>query len=175
MASKSEIIDAIEALAAHFRPPIMSVEVKAAWMQDWCADLAEFPVSAIAEGCRKWRQTGDKFPTSGKLVPLVRGSLPNPSAGVKPEEWRPLSDQEYAGLTIREKMRHQMILAAEAAKKAGPMWRNPEGAGIARPVDGRIPPEEMPDVYRHWKAIEASHLKEVTRLREYISRDERAA
>lgn len=169
MASKSEIIDAIEALAAHFRPPIMSVEVKAAWMQDWCSDLAEFPVSAIAEGCRKWRQTGDKFPTAGKLVPLVRGSMPIQSAGGKIEVWRPLSDQEYAGLSVREKIRHQLILAHEASCMAGPMWRNPEGANMSRPTDGRLRLEDMPAAYKRWKDVEAGHMAEVARLRKIIS------
>lgn len=173
MAEKSEIIDEIEALTVHCRPPIMEASARASWLTDWCEDLAEFRIEHIRLAIREWRQSGSaKFPTPGQLLPLIRSKMP-----VKVEErisdWRPLTDDEYRALSVREKIRHQLILAHEAGCKAGPMWRNPEGANMARPVDGRVPLEEMPASYRHWREVEARHHAEAKRLREIINQPER--
>src|ERR1700747_1981343 len=125
MAEKTEILDAIEALAVHCRPPMMEISARTLWLRDWCADLAEFPLEAIVTACRKWRQSGaTKFPTPGQLLPLVRDSVPSQGGGTRVEVWRPLSDAEYQALTVREKIRHHQILSHEAYSKAGPMFRN---------------------------------------------------
>jgi hypothetical protein len=169
MASKTETIDAIEALAVHCRPPLMSVEQRELWMRDWCNDLTEFPAEAIATACRKWRHSGStKFPTPGQLIPLIRDSLPN-KPGEKVQVWRPLSDAEYANLTVRDKIRHQMILAHEAGSKAGPMFRNTSSGGPISKASGiHLTEAEMPDTWRTWTEIQRRHLAEAKRLREYL-------
>lgn len=173
MASKAEIIDAIEALAVHCRPPLMSIDQRALWMTDWCNDLAQFPIDAIAGGCRSWRHSGEtKFPTAGKLLPLIRGAMPSaPSERV--EVWRELSDSEYANLTVREKIRHRTILAHEARLKAGPMYRNT--TNMTKPRDGSLSAEEMPGTWRHWSQIAEGHEAEAKRLREVLRRPMQAA
>jgi len=143
-------------------------------MADWCNDLAQFPVDAIAAGCRAWRHSGEtKFPTAGRLLPLVRAAMPSaPSERV--EVWRELSDAEYANLSVREKIRHRTILAHEARSKAGPMYRNTTG-GMSKPTDGRLTPEEMPGTWRHWSQIAEGHEAEAQRLREVLRRPAYAA
>lgn len=173
MANKPEIIDVIEGLTVHCRPPIMEASARASWLADWCSDLADFPIESIRLAVRDWRHSASgKFPTPGQLLPLVRSKLPIESKG-RPQDWAPLSDDEYRALPIRDKIRHQLILAHEAGCKAGPMWRNPEGGGkMSRPVDGRLMPEDMPPTHRHWTEVRASHMAEVKRLREIIDRAE---
>jgi len=170
MADKSDIIDEIERLTVHCRPPIMEADLRAGWLADWCADLTEFPIEAIRLAIREWRHSGsNKFPTPGQLIPMVRGKLP-PEKREREGDWRELSDDEYRALSVREKIRHQLILAHRAGAKAGPMWRNPENtANIRRPMPGHIPLEEMPGAYHHWKHVEAQHLAEAKRLREIIN------
>ena len=99
---------------------------------------------------------------------MVRAKIPA-ETGLKPERWRDLSEGEYQQLSIREKIRHQKILAHEAAVKAGPMWRNRgTDATFARPVDGRVSADDMPGTFHHWKAIEAGHYAEARRLADII-------
>ena len=88
MASKSEILPEIEALAVHCRPSLMTVEVRAIWLRDWCDDLAEFPIEAIRAGVRAYRHSGaTKFPTPGQLVPMIRAGQPS-QTGPKLDVWR---------------------------------------------------------------------------------------
>lgn len=175
MASKSEIIDQIEALAVHCRPPIMSIEQRESWMRDWCADLADFPDEAIAAACRKWRHTGSaKFPTPGQLLPLVRDSLPM-ERGSRVEVWRELTDDEYRALSVREKIRHRTILAHEARCKAGPMFRSERGASMGRPVGTHTTADQMPETWRRWTAIAEGHEAEAKRLREHLRQPVMAA
>lgn len=172
MAEKTQIIDAIEALAVHCRPPLMSIEQREMWMRDWCADLAKYPADAIANACRKWRHGGQtKFPTPGQLMPIIRESLPT-ERGQRVEPWRELSDAEYQQLSIREKMRHRQILAHEARGKAGPMFRNlSQGGAMDRAKGEHIPPDAMPETHRHWTSIAEAHEAEYKRLRD-ITREE---
>jgi hypothetical protein len=169
MADKHEIADEIEALTAHCRPPLMEAGQRAMWLRDWCEDLAGFPIEAIRQACRKYRHSGAvKFPTPGQLIPLVREAEPGPK-GERVEVWRELSDAEYGQLTVREKIRHHLILAHEAGGKAGPMFRNVT-------VDNRmnnasaahLTTDEMPPIWRTWKEREAHHMAEVKRLRAII-------
>lgn len=167
MAARDEIIDCIEALAVHCRPPLMSIEQRALWLRDWCSDLAEFPTDAIATACRKWRHSGsNKFPTPGQLLPLVRDSLPS-SHGPRVEPWRELTEDEYRALSVREKIRHRLILAHEARTKAGPMFRT-QRAMMGRPTGEHLTPEQMPDTWRRWTQIAEGHEAEVARLREHL-------
>lgn len=170
MADKSEIIDAIEALAVHCRPPLMSVEQRGLWLRDWCADLAKYPLDAIATACRKWRHSdATKFPTVGQLMPLVRDSLPVEKTGaVIP--WRQAGPEEFRSMSVREKIRELTILAHEARLKAGPMFRNTsaKGAAITKASGKHLTPEEMPDTYRRWIAIAEGHEAEVGRLRRIL-------
>jgi hypothetical protein len=167
MADKSQIIDAIEALAVHCRPPIMSVPQRELWMRDWCADLASFPAEAITNACRKYRQSeATKFPTPGQLIPLVRLSLPS-TTGEKVAEWAPLSDAEYASLSIRDKSRHRSILAHDARIKAGPMYVN-RSPTLSGATPGHVSAENMPAVWRKWTGIAEAHEAEAKRLREHL-------
>lgn len=168
MAEKSEIIDAIEALAVHCRPPLMAVEQRMLWLRDWCADLAGFPLDAIAGACRQWRHGGKtKFPTPGELLPMVRALAQQDQRGPAEQPWRPLSDAEYQALTVREKIRHHQILSHEAYSKAGPMFRNtsqgPRMSGV------HLDPEQMDAEYRKWTDLGKHHSQEAYRLRQYVS------
>lgn len=175
MADKSDIIDEIERLTVHCRPPIMEADLRAGWLADWCADLAEFPIEAVRLAIRDWRHGGQsKFPTPGQLLPLVRARLPA-QKGPKVEVWREPTEDEYRAMTVREKIRHHHIMAHEAGVKAGPMWRNPEGAAnIRRPMPGHLTIEEMPPTYHHWKRMQANHAAEAKRLREMINKADAA-
>lgn len=178
MADRSEIIDEIEALAVHCRPPIMEPAARASWLRDWCDDLAGFPISAVRLGCRAYRQSGQvKFPTAGQLLPMVRANLPverAPPGATEP--WRPISDAEYEALSLREKIRHREVMAREARRKAGPMWKNPpEGASFKRPVRGHVRAEDMPEAWRIQSQIAAEHEEEARRLRSHLHRREAAA
>lgn len=166
MADKSEIIDEIEALAVHCRPPIMEPSARVSWLRDWCDDLASFPIEAVRGAVRKWRHSGaTKFPTAGQFLPMIRESLP--AEGPRVDVWRPLSDAEYTNLSLRDKMRHHQILAHAAGRKAGPMWKQVQGN---RPTPGHIAAEDMPDTWRRWKQVEANHNAEAKRLREILNR-----
>jgi hypothetical protein len=170
MADKAQIIDAIEALAVHCRPPIMEISQRTLWLRDWCADLSEFPLDAIATACRKWRHSGaTKFPTPGQLLPLVRDSLPV-EKGARVQPWRPAGPEEFRGMTVREKIRELMILAHEARTKAGPMYRNTtaRGAPISKASGAHLNPEDMSESYRRWTAVAEGHEAELSRLRKVV-------
>lgn len=173
MAEKTEIFDAIEALAVHCRPPLMTVEQRTLWMRDWGQDLAEFPLDAITAACRKWRHSGaTKFPTAGQLVPLIRDSLPT-ERGPRIEVWREPTEDEYRAMTVREKIRHHLIMAHEAGARAGPMFRNTTKG--ARASGDHIEADDMPDSWRRWKAEEARHLERVKALRDVVRQPMAAA
>lgn len=159
MASRTEITDEIESLALHCRPPLMSIEERSRWMQVWCEDLKEFDIEAIRHACKKWRMGEDgKFPTIGKLLPLVRSVSGSQSSGNdRYEEWRPLTDWEYDQLSLSEKIRHNLIVAAKLRQKAGPQCR------------GKIPvpPSEMPQEWHDLRAKANGFEAEAKRLRQY--------
>lgn len=168
MAEKSQIIDAIEALAVHCRPPIMSVEQRSLWMRDWASDLSEFPLEAITNACRKWRMSGaSKFPTPGQIMPLVRESLPAERREAV-RVWRQATPDEYANMTIREKIRELQILAHDAFSKAGPMFRNTSAGHMGRASGVHLPAEEMPGAHAAWISEGQRHNDEIKRLRQYI-------
>ena len=163
MANLAEITQEIQSLAVHCRPPMMTGEERAQWFATWFEDLREFDLEAIAAACRQWRQSGStKFPTPGQLLPMVRGSSPR-EAGTKAEPWRPLSDAEYAKLTLEEKIRHHDILAHEAETLAGPMWAGGE-------FGQRLTPSQMPARWHDWMARAKGHRAEAKRLREALGR-----
>ncbi len=80
----------------------------------------------------------------------------------KPEinpPWRPLADSEYDELSVRQKIRHQEILASHAMDAAGPLYRQ-YGRNIA-------------DLRQHeaWNAMEsteAAHHAEAKRLKTFL-------
>lgn len=175
MAEKSEIIDAIEALSVHCRPPLMSVDQRSLWMRDWIADLEQFPIEAVQKACRTYRHSGaTKFPTPGQLLPLARSHQPQPTEE-RIQEWRPLSEEEFAALSLRDKIRHHGIMAHEARVKAGPMWRNTGAGDMRRPQKAHVEPQDMPDVWRRWTSIADGHEAEAKRLRTYLHRQPQAA
>lgn len=166
MADRLDIANALESLAVHCRPPLMSVEDRSRWMVDWCSDLASFPIEAIKLACTRWRQSENtRFPTPGQLLPMVRAVLPAKGEGPKIEAWRPISDDEYRQLPIREKIRHLQIVRSELMTNAGPMLKN-EGAFKGR----YLTPDEMPPKWHDAKARAAVIDAEINRLRETINR-----
>lgn len=169
MASKAEIINAIEALTVHCRPPLMEANQRTSWLSDWCDDLGRFPAEAIANGCRKWRHSGNtKFPTPGQLLPLVGEGVPNPDR-VKALPWRPATQEEYQAMTLKEKIRENLILASEADGKAGPQFRNTSQRGsINRAAGVHLTPEQMPPEWHRWRDVAATHRAEAGRLRKHL-------
>ena len=166
MADRLDIANALESLAVHCRPPLMSVEDRSRWMVDWCSDLASFPIEAIKLACTRWRQSENtRFPTPGQLLPMVRAVLPAKGEGPKVEAWRPISDDEYRQLPIREKIRHLQIVRSELMTNAGPMIKN-EGSFKGR----HLTPDEMPPKWHDAKARAAVIDAEINRLRETINR-----
>ena len=166
MADRLEIMDALESLAVHCRPPLMSVEDRSRWMRDWCSDLASFPIEAIKLACTRWRQSENtRFPTPGQLLPMVRAVLPAKGDGPKVEAWRPISDEEYRALPIRCKIRHLQIVRSELISAAGPMIKN-EGAFKGR----HLTPADMSPKWHDAQARAATIDAEIKRLRETISR-----
>lgn len=175
MAQRTEIAAEIEALSVHCRPPIMEVEQRASWTRDWCNDLAEFPIEAIRIACRKWRLSGaTKFPTPGQLLPSIRESLPSEKQEVL-REWAPATEDDYRAMSLRDKIREHQILAQQAYRKAGPMFRNTSaGAGLSKASGIHLTVDEMPETYRHWVAQAEQHTAEATRLRAYLRQEGRA-
>ena len=161
MAEHPEIIDQIEALAVHCRPPLMSVDHRSLWLRTWCEDLAEFPAEAIRVGCRSWRQ-GDstKFPTPGQLLPLVRKAAapqraPAPERAPHPA-WTPISDELYASLSLVDKAWNQGKMGQWCLGQAGPQPRD-------------TPPDEMPEAWKAWRRRATDHFAEETRLKQLLA------
>lgn len=74
-------------------------------------------------------------------------------------KWRPLTDQEYENLSVRDKIRHHEIMASHAKDKAGPLYQ----------AHGR----NLAELRKHeaWNELErreAGHHAEAKRLREYL-------
>ena len=156
MASREEITDALDGLAVHCRPPLMSVDDRSRWMADWCKDLSSFPAESVRIACDRWRNGTDrKFPMPGQLIPLVRSVTPRGNGeGAAPKVWGPITDAEYEALTVRDKARHQSLLAMDATNKAGPQWRN----------KAPIPADEMPQSWHDLQRKAANHHAEAARL-----------
>lgn len=168
MAEKSEVMNVIDGLALHCRPPIMSADQKTVWMRDWIADLEEFPVEAIANAARRWRQSGNtKFPTAGQLLPLIKDTVPKEREDLRP--WRPATEDEYRAMSIEGKIRERRILAHEASGKAKPMFRNTTMKAGGKASGIHLTKEEMPAENSHWLAIASNHEAEIKRLRERLS------
>lgn len=169
MADRTEIMDAIEALAVHCRPPLMSVEDRARWVGDWCEDLRDYPIDAIRTACHRWRNGADrKFPMPGQLRPMIEATLRKGDVQAVIEAnqpWRPLSDEEYRALSLSAKIRHHQILAHAARREAGPMW----SGGMRSPI------EAMPPKWHELQRRADGHSAEVKRLREYINQAEARA
>jgi len=154
MASRTEIIEAIEGLAVHCRPPLMGVDERTRWFNDWCDDLKEFSALAVETGCKRWRQgSNPKFPLPGQLLPLVRAAHTDGNRGVKPQAWRPLSDAEYAALSLTEKIRDRQIMATEAFSRAGPQ---------------KGPAEEMPEAWHMHRRLGKQYAAEAAELRKKL-------
>ena len=124
MAERLEIIDTLESLAVHCRLPLLTVDERSRWMEDWCADLRPFPVEAIKTACARWR-TGEsaKFPTPGQLLPLVRAVAPHGQTQDRGANtpWAWPSDDELASMPLRERRRQHQIMANVCRTRAGPM------------------------------------------------------
>lgn len=150
MATQSEVVDAIEGLALHARPPIMDEDARTRWLMDWCQDLGGYPVGAIQQAVGEWRRSGSgKFPTPGQLLHLVEKYAPKKSGPYKPKPakfWTWPSDQEYAEMSVREKIKAHTIKAHELKAKAGPMFRQ----GVGEP-SVHLEKADMPE---RWHALQ---------------------
>ena len=163
MATQTEIEEELAALATHCPPRLMDVTARVLWMRDWCNDLREFPIEAIRKACTKYRNSeATRFPPPHALKAMIRLFIPNPATD-KILPWRPLNDEEYEALSIREKRRHHLIMAHEAAVKAGPMWKQ-SGNEMRKARSGHLTPDQMPETWAHWNRAEAGHKAEAKRL-----------
>jgi hypothetical protein len=160
MASRSEIIENIEALAVHCRPPLMGVEERGRWLNDWCEDLREFTAEAVKTGCTRWRQgVNPRFPLPGQLIPMVRAANVGNAPRNRPEIWRELSNEEYTALSLREKIRHKQIQASNAFSRAGPQTGHPD---------------TMPEAWHMHRRMGANLSEEVRALRKKLAEMEAA-
>ena len=55
------ILGRIHGLLAHYRVPELPESVERAVAADWLADLCEFPLSVVEEGCKRHRRNPSKF------------------------------------------------------------------------------------------------------------------
>lgn len=165
MASKIEIMEALEGLAVHCRPPLMSVEGRTSWMRDWCDDLADYDITAIREACKRWRHGADrKFPLPGQLM-AVANQFERRDHKPAPQLWGPVSDEEYQSMGLMDKIRHQELLAMDCRGRAGPMMLN--GQHIAL--------EDMPPTFHDWCRRSDNHYAEAKRLRAFMKVEDRRA
>lgn len=173
MATRIETLAEIEALETHCRAPLMTTDARARWIADWCNDLAAFDVETVRAAFWDWRLSGaTKFPTPGQIIPMIRAKQPIQRSGEKNGPWRELSDREYDALSLRDKARHQRILAAEARRKAGPMFKN-TSHDIRNAAGNFIAPQDMPNAWRRWQEIADHHEAEAKRLTKIIRDAER--
>lgn len=124
MAENHDIIDELDTLALHCRPPVMSADEKSRWLASWVDDLREFDIVAIRAACRNWRQGegNTKFPVPGQLLPMVRACTPRPTPSGDPfRPWTWPDDIELGSMTLEEKIRQYRIMAHETRTRAGPM------------------------------------------------------
>lgn len=168
MAEPIEVIDEIEALTVHCRPPIMSVEQRARWQQDWARDLAKLPLQAIQNAFRQWRQSENtKFPTPGQIIPMIeRMSRPAGEAAEGAQVWRyDVGGDEYRSMSLHDKIRHHRIAACHCRRSAGPMPH------LGSPIDKA----DMPPEWHEWRRKAENHDAEAQRLQQSIGRwDQRA-
>lgn len=168
MAELVEIITELRALENHYSFRVVrSPEEQERFLRDYLADLKPYPIEAIEGGCAMWRRTdAKKFPGVGQLLGCVRQCMPQQRRESGAEQvWRPLADDEYAALSLRDKIRHHKILASEARTRAGPMWS-----------DGKpVPFEAMPPRYHELREKARNHEAEATRLNEFMKRQDHSA
>lgn len=164
MAEPREIIEEIEALTVHCRPPIMSVEQRSRWQWDWARDLAKYPLEDIQSAFRQWRQgESQKFPTPGQMIPILermshRGASAPDAATLA---WRyDISGDEYHSLSLNEKIRHHSIAASYCRRKAGPMPH----------LGPPIRKEDMPAEWQEWRERAHRHDEEAKRLKQSIGK-----
>lgn len=145
MATKDEIVEAIEGLAIHCRTPIFDENERVRWLMDWCSDLGPFPAKAINQAAGEWRRSGQaKFPTPGQLIPLVAKYAPPSKSSYKPTPvrfWEWPSDDEYFSMSISEKIKAHTIMAHDLRSKAGPMFRQRENEPSVHLSLDEMPPK----------------------------------
>lgn len=169
MASRDEIMEEIEALEAHCRAPLMTVNVRSKWLSDWCADLGNYPFEAVQGAFRDWRQgPSTKFPTPGQIIPMVKAKLRKPEdATAKAVKWEPLTSANYHEASIHDKMKHHRIMAERARFDAGPMYRSGTtwGSGV------HLEPSEMSDRWRAYRRSADDHAHQANELRKKLVGD----
>lgn len=164
MTDMFDIIPELTALEAHFRQPLAG-GARDRWLVDWTRDLAEFSMEDIQRGCRWWRQNGERFPKPGELMRAIKQGLPSKQGGGKPVPWAPLSEDDYEALDLPAKIRHHRILAQEAYRAAGPMFRNTSKAGRMYRASGEhLTPDQLPDSWHENTTKARNHEAEAERL-----------
>lgn len=96
------------------------------------------------------------------LTPAERAPIPGVpklAESPTPRPWRPISDAEYARLSLTDKIRQHTQMALEARTRAGPMWKRGRPAGA----------EEMSDRWHELIAKAQNHEAEVSRLRAMLN------
>lgn len=167
MASFEEIMENVEALAVHCRPPLMDVESRARWMQDWCEDLKAHNVEDIRKACGLWRASGaTKFPNPGQLLSLIQKSQGHGTSDREPYKptpvhrmWSPPSEAEYRDLSIRQKIEYHQIMAHEIKGRAGPMFANGK----------HVSSGDMPTVWHSLQREAQQHSEKVKELRDRLA------
>lgn len=171
MSKRIEIVKELRALESFFTTrPVRTADEQNRFLADYLADVQDFPLDAIRSACAAWRKSGaTRFPTSGQLIPMIRSYVRDEKPRIN-EPWRPLSDEEYGDLTLRDKVRHHRIMAHEARCKAGPMFRNTTHLTKGRPSGVHLTAEEMTEKWRHWTAEAERHEEEAWRLNQVLIR-----
>jgi hypothetical protein len=135
-------------LSNHYRRQVRTPEEQAMWLRDWLDDLAAWTPDQVADACGEWRRSAARrMPSSGELlVKLSTMHAPKQQSQPKIEAWKPISDEEYDTLSVRDKIRHHHILADQAMLG----WKS-----TTRQVD---------DDWRRRDAIAKNHRAEASRL-----------
>jgi len=166
MANRDEIIEEIEGLEVHCRAAVMTMTARAKWFSDWCNDLAKFPIEAIRDAFKDWRQSDNvKFPTPGQMLPMIKAKLRKPEdATAKAVKWEPLTSANYHEASIEDKMKHHRIMAERARFDAGPMYRSGTtwGSGV------HLEPSEMSDRWRAYRRSADDHAHQANELRKKL-------
>ena len=163
MANRDEIIEEIEGLEVHCRAAVMTMTARSKWFSDWCNDLAKFPIEAIRDAFKDWRQSDNvKFPTPGQMLPMIKAKIRKSDDGTTTAfKWEPLTEDTYYDAPIAEKIKHHRIMAERARFAAGPMYRSRTTWGSGQHLEA----SEMPDRWHAYRKQADGHAEQANKLR----------
>lgn len=164
-----DIISELEGLSVHYLRPVRTEAEQARFLVDYVDDLRVYPLDAIKAACARWRRSdATKFPTVGQLLPIVRGCSAQAKAS-EPKPWAPITDIEYAALSLRDKIRHHECAAYDAQTKVPPMWWQ------GRAVSLEEMPAERAEAHRFWSGRVHAHFAEAASLKGALERARKPA